>query len=553
MIFVFPFLQLISLSIEHFDTPLVAYFWSYFPQLAVVTLVLVTLPSVFLTSSLTYRFGGFLLSLAIALYFQANIFLWDYGLVDGSFFDFSGKFSIAAVEVVFWIAIGIVGVVFGLSVFNYRLYIISVLLLMVVANTIMTPGFDRFAGKATRISSEPFYKYGKSWAVKAKRASTFSTKKNVVVWISDGLQSDISKEILDTSPKLRQNLKGFTFFEDAMGHYDQTILSIPLLLAGKVYDGKQSYENFLETRVKTNNIGYFANVEGITSDMISSRKFCAGFERCLFSGALMPIERIPARSAHLATVISLSAFRLMPHIVKPLVFDGVNGIGNSLLSFLYPEQEEQPWAAGDVRFYNWFIEELQAEETAPTLKVLHSRSSHQPYQLGRNCTAEKSRSNIDALKKQAYCNMTIFLNFVLKLKELDIYDQTMIVWISDHGSRQKYADIQDGPYGSEMSDASVTFAVKPVGSSTKPLVYSSAPVQLADVAPTVLSAFEIPFEHYEGLPVFQVQPDNRHRQYFSTNRKSPAKELSGYEVVGRKSNHANWTPTKTLFTNKQNR
>lgn len=543
LIFIFPVLQAIIVNIADFKTPLISFWDSQAPFLAIWAFGIFWVPALILNANTVIRYSGLLIALMIAFYVQANIFVWEYGVVDGSFFDYSGKLSIATMELLFWLILIGGGVYWARRLFSYRWQIISILLAMQVVNLATTSGASRFVEHVAAAS--PVIPSEVERAKKTADTSAFSTEKNVVIWISDGLQSNVAEEILIESPQLSRQLNGFTFFSDAMGQYRQTKIAIPALLAGQIYDGQMGYAEYINTHVPRYNIGRLIAAENVSTMMIAGEDFCAGFVQCSRRWHLTPNPGTSGDEELLANTINISFFRVVPHVFKPIIFDGVTGVGQTVRVELAGMHLSRNTQTNDAYFYRWLTKKLHVGDASPTLKVFISTTSHHPYRVGKNCRMESSESKIEAMKKQYFCNISLFTDFIGKLKQLGVYDNTMIIWVADHGSRQKFADIGSGKYATEISEASVTFAVKPFGKSNTPLQYSDAPVQLVDVAPTVLDAFGLPYNHTQGMPVFQVPPGNRSRRYFSTSApwRSKAIEVSGYEVVGPRLDPENWTPS----------
>lgn len=91
------------------------------------------------------------------------------------------------------------------------------------------------------------------------------------------------------------------------------------------------------------------------------------------------------------------------------------------------------------------------------------------------------------------CVLTQVANYLEHLKELDVFENSLIVVTGDNGSKQGLVKrVGDGAGVHEviMSAAHPAIAIKDFG-STKPVEFSDAPVSLLDIHPTILRRLEI--------------------------------------------------------------
>jgi hypothetical protein len=75
-------------------------------------------------------------------------------------------------------------------------------------------------------------------------ALEWSPRGNVLIVILDSLQSDVFEDVLESQPRLRQELDGFRYFRLATSSSPTTYLSLPTIHSGKVYDVHESVLQF---------------------------------------------------------------------------------------------------------------------------------------------------------------------------------------------------------------------------------------------------------------------------------------------------------------------
>ena len=87
------------------------------------------------------------------------------------------------------------------------------------------------------------------------------------------------------------------------------------------------------------------------------------------------------------------------------------------------------------------------------LRMFHFNYSHFPIDFDENCKYFsfnkknfKSSQNYKGLKKETICSIIILEKFINKLKKLNLYDQTLLIFKSDHGAPSGY--FNDSNYAS---------------------------------------------------------------------------------------------------------
>lgn len=483
-IFVFTPLILIADNSGELLKPIAVYIQTGFILLGIISFILVYAFTLFLHDKFFEYSVCLLLILGIVFYIQANLFVWNYGEIDGSLINYNGKLFQTIIEIAAWIGILFIGLIKSKKLLLYSTLISSFFLFIQFATLCTKLEFweDVLLSDIKNISSY-------------ENVDEFSKTKNVLVWISDGLQSDIVQEILEEDESLKQKFAGFTLYTDAVGHYKYTELSFPSMLSGEIFTGQTSYKNYIEDVVPANNIGRFLHNKGFSSNMITGLRYCVGFIHC--NNYWQIIDKEEKVDETTALIINVSLFKLVPHLIKPVIFNGVEGFGDRLLTYSDPNlKNSYTTQSNDVYFYTKFVDRLNSNSKYPTFKIFHSKSPHHPYNLDMNCNQRKAKHNITGIKEQFICHLKVFSKVIKKLQELKIYENTLIIWVSDHGTRAEYAKFSTHAFGDKMRNSYVTFAIKPFNEN-KQFEKSPEPVQLSDLPSLILDHLNMPVNPYK--------------------------------------------------------
>ena len=290
-------------------------------------------------------------------------------------------------------------------------------------------------------------------------------------------------------------------------------MAIPALISGEVYDGNMEKEEYVKNILDKNKFFNGLDNEDFSVELHTIREYCNKSKVINCS----PISAGNAGFDYLK-FIDLSLFRIVPDISKPLVFNE----GAWLLSSYFKKDINfsSHNVFGDYLF-DKFNNSISVEDgSRPTYKFFHSLLTHSPMVLDSACNFRKDNELqlLYKMNSQEYCGFNHVLNLLNKLKKLGIYDETMIILSSDHGSTYSSDKLSNvflseniNPLHYSMSLATVM--IKPFHSRGK-LQSSSVPVSLHDIPKTILDESSIK-NKLQGKNIFKLsKSDKRERIYY---------------------------------------
>jgi hypothetical protein len=385
----------------------------------------------------------------------------------------------------------------------------------------------------------------------------FSRQLNLVHLLPDALQSDIVHQVLKENPALANGFSGFTLYTDHLGLYKGTAPTVPALFNGRPYglhlglSGKRTVSGIQE-HAYTNTLAE----NGFRLDYVPTNAvYCIDEAETCVPRPFNDLKahgyynyRSPWYSVRLVTDLVL--FRHTPMYFKEMIYDNGNWLFSETTtdgSSPYPDPVIREW-----------IDNISIVEGPPRYKFYHSIGSHRPVQWDEQCNFRPDlEHNRDNAKKQTICVLRGISNFLDKLKKEEIYDNTAIIITGDHGCVIEANDITGTASNRSLpliaySQARPTFLVKPIASSG-PLVMSSVPTSILDVAPTALDLVGLSGSS-EGLSALRLKEGQVRKRLF---RFYSNKELWGgkpvpykeYEVIGPVNDLNSWRLTKTFKGN----
>ncbi len=286
-----------------------------------------------------------------------------------------------------------------------------------------------------------------------------STERNIFVISFDGIPSIVVRNILADNSELSDVFKDFVFFPNAVAQAPATHASIRSELYGNRNYHAIALSNKDVDALLDPNILLINNVEDSftygsyngynlnNKNRIAPLSFSFTTEQ----------EKI---SYHIYWMTLLSA-RIgtpgLPHILKEMgIYDFImnwiassNGADVAYSSKLY-NYVGPAWKKSYIRHiqdYYWIVDNLVATKNELSIRYMHFLHSHYPVDFdkqnifrGDDPVWYRDNQNYRGLYNQCVGVLLQFKCLIDKLKELDIYNKSLIVFKSDHGKPAIYYD-----------------------------------------------------------------------------------------------------------------
>ncbi len=149
-----------------------------------------------------------------------------------------------------------------------------------------------------------------------------------------------------------------------------------------------------------------------------------------------------------------------------------------------------------------YVNKLELGATAPAAHFLHFTFTHFPVEFDRQCRYMgydadwfERRQNWHGVQEETHCALLQYAEFIEKLKQLGIFEQSLVVLKSDHGKPVGYYDsldiLSETINGHDLwgyGRYAPFLAIKGFGAADAPLKANAAPVLLDDLARTICTA-----------------------------------------------------------------
>jgi len=509
-------------NLEEFTIPI----WSIMRLFSIPAMIVIGLLIImggFMSKAGYRRYTVLLAVVGLLIWLQGSILVWKYGLLDGLNIDWTQATWRGWIDLGIWISVIILTMAFNHVIekpVTYLAVTIFSLQLIILAFT----GIQNADGLLEKAHSS-------SSPDALREIYRFSSGRNVLHIILDGFQADVFRDIISISDELedghyRSALDGFIFFEEHMGVFPSTYLSLPALLSGQIYRNHMLKRDFIKTVFGGKTILNSAFEKGYEVDLISVPPMIGMLTIGHYTNAYLIPKNYHVTDKENALgdttkLFDLTLFRIVPHFLKKHIY-------NNQRWFVQNHFRD----AGSVGFFiphnaflNSLTKNMTADRSAPVYKFFHLMNTHAPVVANYDCTyagiaLPRSRLTITT---QLKCSLDFVIALLNRMKELGIYDNSLIIIMADHGGHlrpyrfkpQKVIGVNDTSEVDTFIASMVTplMMVKAPGSSG-PLHISAAPTSILDTAATISTVLKLD-EDFNGRSILDLSPsEQRERRHY---------------------------------------
>ena len=354
-------------------------------------------------------------------YIQGTFMVKNLQVLDGSELIWSGHMWDHIQSLVLWSAL------FAGFIFLHRRYgnkqfmtiasAISSLLLCALIITNLSSGISNGGFREKQLP-----------VVTADGQYTMSADRNFVVFIIDAADGETFRTLLETTdPEYKEVLADFTFFPNTVGAYTYTEQAIPQILTGRWYEFQKPFEEFVEETMEESAL--FRRLKeqdyriGLYEEGLSlSRKSIEEYENVAEGKYRLDNFAEYARSSFCLMWYMYAPFAMKKVFANPGLYTTIRNQARA---------DGNAFMGDNGAFYRALCsaEVTIAEEKC--FRFMHIDGAHVPFIWDRNVNRISMDEGSYEQNYQAY--MTIVQLYLEKLKSADVYDNTAIIIMADHG------------------------------------------------------------------------------------------------------------------------
>lgn len=405
-----------------------------------------------------YRIGLALYFIAfICLYVQGNVLTGSLPLLDGKPIDWSLYKAEYIQSYILWIVVAIVVFVMYRKVkpdlFEKVVRIVSICMLLVFCVTLFTlaltnHGFEKKPGLC----------------VTTRNMFQMSEDTNLIILLLDAVDARNMNEILEENPKYGDIFTDFTYFDNMLGVYPATRHAVPYILSGKWYQNEMEFREYEALAYAESPLFARLEEEGWRIGLYEAELLSNDGGKGRFENVLPSKRGISNKLMFIKWQIQLVGFKYAPYCLKPHTFVNLKDFNTVKI----PPEGETMFTMSNSDFYDRVLHEEISLTDQKCFRYIHINGGHAPFIYNEN--VEEIAPEDGTYEDNIKASLTITREYLDKLKESGVYDNSAIIVMADHG----YG------WGNYFNQQNPIFFVKGVGEKHEFRI-SDAPVSYMDM------------------------------------------------------------------------
>lgn len=353
---------------------------------------------------------------------------------------------------------------------------------------------------------------------------SLSEDTNFLILLLDAVDAKSFEKVMDSDPAYEDTFSDFTYYPDMVGAYPWTAFSTPYILSGEWYEGQDYYLDYTASAVDESQLFYELSNRGYDIALYESDPWVTSYTY-RFSNMVELQHEAYVWKYFRRAICKLGGIRYAPFFMKEYCYKAIEQTQGQHNAFV---DESNPLYTWDLREFSVHMQEEEVTcREEKCFKYYHLQGGHVPFLYDADLNTVGDSSYAETLE----ANIKVLGQFLQKLKQADVYDNSVIIIMSDHGFNP-----QDETSAYDRQNP--LFLVKGAGES-HPLKKSLVPASYADLE----DAYVRLLDGESGDEIFPYKEgENRERRYIfyeNTNhvmyewmQTGPAWNFEDYRVTG---------------------
>lgn len=437
-------------------------FW--FDAYILTPLMAIVFAAVFLMSVLVYvlldRWGKRPYQIGLMLHFIALIGLYGQGNLltkglpglDGEMIDWSLYTGERIKSLVLWgLTAAVIIIVFRKirrELFAGIVTGVSICMTLMLCVTLLTLALsnDGFAKKP-------------SMSVTTEKMFEMSRDTNFVILVLDAVDGQVMEEMMEERPEYQDIFTDFTFYNNVVAAYPYTKHSIPYILSGEWFENETEFKEYEVAAYAGSPFLQALEAKGYQMALYEAELLLSDGGMGRFENVLANARGVGDKWAFVRWQLIMTGFKYAPYDLKRFCFVNPNAFNELKVT----PAGKTLFTPSNSEFYDGVLHDPMTSAEEKRFKFIHIDGGHVPFRYDEDVNEIQNGTYEDNLRA---C-MTITRAYLDKLKENDVYDNSVIIVMADHGydwdniyARQNpilYVKGLNEKHEFQVSDAPVSF------------------------------------------------------------------------------------------------
>lgn len=366
------------------------------------------------------------ISSLVILYIQGNYFASNLPAMDGTEIEWANYMPEMEQSAILCLSvIIIVAILFRVLKDKKFSYVVDFACILITAMLVVSLTEINKNTNGTQIKQNDF-------VVSKNNQYDYSSDKNFIVFVVDAFDSQTFNNIVSTSDEYKAMFDGFTYYPDTVCAYPFTSRAIPFILSGKWYENEGEYKDFEAEAISDSPLLNSLEQQGYRLDAYED-EFLFDTNMSRYSNVVKIPTKLSSKYKLREEELNLALFKYLPFFMK-----GNNEV--NLDSFSDLKETEDPdvdfFKMSDSDYYNDLLNSEITTTDQKVFKFIHIEGAHVPF----NYDEDMNPIDDGTYEQKQRATLTILKQYIQKLKDSGVYDNSTIMIMGDHG--YNYDDLE---------------------------------------------------------------------------------------------------------------
>lgn len=379
-------------------------------------------------------------ALSVSLYVQGNYILVPYEELNGESLNWDKYSAYNWPSVCAWVGIFVILLCVMLKKKRNSIGAFSTIMVVIAITQVISLGIIGIQNNG--------FKYKNDYEGSTEGKWDLSKDKNMLVLILDTMDSRVFEKCLneclseDEVMKLRSELDGFTYYPDTLGAFTLTDYAVPYIITGEPYLGKERYLDYINRAYEEAPLLKQLKNQNWKINVHSSTLMPQNSEDNLISNLQQIRYKCTDHLGLTKGIYKMVMFRYIPTPLKKYaycdtsVFFNVSAVG-SMGNKEYISNGSWDWGADKYWDNNIFYYEMQRTDAKcdnDVMQVYHLKGIHATRDLNKDFEVIGDSNYYLSPEGETEVVLKIVREWIKQLKQKNLYDNSIIVIMADHGT-----------------------------------------------------------------------------------------------------------------------
>lgn len=267
--------------------------------------------------------------------------------------------------------------------------------------------------------------------VTTKNMFQMSENTNFVILVLDAVDAQVMESMLENTPAYQDIFTDFTFYDNVVGAYPYTKYCVPYILTGQWYENETEFGEYEAAAYAAS--PFLAALEekgygmGLYEDAYEAELLLNDNGMGRFENVLSNERGVRDRWAFARWQMLMTGFKYAPFDLKRFSFVNPNAF-NELK--IIPDGEKL-FTYSNREFYEGVLDEPITYTNGKCFRFIHIDGGHVPFIYNEN--VEEIPESEGTYEDNLKACLTITREYLEKLRESGVYDNSVIIIMADHG------------------------------------------------------------------------------------------------------------------------